>query len=193
MDILDRLETAPYGAFAINLDQNIVFWNSKAQRILGYEPEQVLGRKCYEVLQGLALDSVTPFCTRDCPAIAAARAGHIPAATQARMQCSSGERKRVTVIPLIVHDDQDRTMLIHMFHETPAQGPGSGQDQTPPLTPREHEILGLLAQGMRPTDIASRLSISVHTVRKHISNAAEKLHSHGAMSAVLAAQRQNLI
>jgi DNA-binding CsgD family transcriptional regulator len=193
MELLDRLKTAPYGAFAIDLEQNIIFWNPRAERILGFEPRQVLGRKCYEVLQGLALEGAIPFCTRDCPAIAAARAGHIPAATQARMQCASGERKQVTVIPLIAHDDQDRTVLVHMFHETPAQGPCPSQGEALPVTPREHEVLGLLARGMRPTDIAASLSISVHTVRKHISNAGENLHSHGAMSAVLAAQRQHLI
>ena len=175
MELLDRLKTAPYGAFAIDLEQNIIFWNPRAEQILGFEPRQVLGRKCYEVLQGLALEGAIPFCTRDCPAIAAARAGHIPAATQARMQCASGERKQVTVIPLI------------------AQGPCPSQGEALPVTPREHEVLGLLARGMRPTDIAASLSISVHTVRKHISNAGEKLHSHGAMSAVLAAQRQHLI
>ena len=153
MELLDRLKTAPYGAFAIDLEQNIIFWNPRAERILGFEPRQVLGRKCYEVLQGLALEGAIPFCTRDCPAIAAARAGHIPAATQARMQCASGERKQVTVIPLIAHDDQDRTVLVHMFHETPVQGPCPSQGEALPVTPREHEVLGLLARGMRPTDI----------------------------------------
>ncbi len=193
MDLLERLEAAPYGAFAIDLDQNIIFWNAKAERILGYGPEQVLGRKCYEVLQGLALDGTTPFCTRDCPAMAAARTGHIPAAKQARMQCSSGERKRVAVIPLIVGDGRGRTLLVHMFHETPDEGSNPKQADALPLTPREREILGMLAQEKRPADIAADLSISVHTVRKHISNATGKLHSHGAMAAVLAAQRQHLI
>ena len=129
MELLDRLKTAPYGAFAIDLEQNIIFWNPRAERILGFEPRQVLGRKCHEVLQGLALEGAIPFCTRDCPAIAAAREGHIPAATQARMQCASGERKQVTIIPLIAHDDQDRTVLAHMFHETPVQGPCPGQGE----------------------------------------------------------------
>ena len=127
MDLLDRLQSAPYGAFAIDLDQTIVFWNRRAERILGHRPEQVLGRKCYEVLQGLAMDGVTPFCTRDCPAIAAARSGRIPAASQARMQCCSGERKQVTVIPLVVPHGENRTMLVHMFHETPARGLDPGQ------------------------------------------------------------------
>ena len=51
MELLDRLKTAPYGASAIDLEQNIIFWNPRAERILGFEPRQVLGRKCYEVLQ----------------------------------------------------------------------------------------------------------------------------------------------
>ena len=72
MDMLERLESAPCGAVAIDLEQNIILWNAKAERILGYGPEQVLGRKCYEVLQGLALDGTTPFCTSDCPTVAAA-------------------------------------------------------------------------------------------------------------------------
>ena len=192
MDILDRLETAPYGAFAIDLDQNIVFWNARAGRILGYEPEQVLGRKCYEVLQGLSLGGTTPFCTRDCPAMAAARTGHIPSATQARMQCSSGEKAGNGDPP----GRPGRPRPDHAHPHVPRNSrprTQPGQPATLPLTPREHEILSMLAQGMKPSDVAASLSISVHTVRKHISNAAEKLHSHGAMSAVLAAQRQHLI
>lgn len=187
MDILERLEAAPYGTFGIDLDQNIIFWNAKAERILGYGPEQVLGRKCYEVLQSLALDGATPFRTRDCPAMATARTSHIPAAKRARMQSSSGERKRVAVIPLIARDGRGRTLLIHMFHETPGEGSNSKQADALPLTPREPEVLCMLAQGKRPADIAADLSVSVHTARKRISNATEKLHSHGAMAAVLAA------
>ena len=35
--ILDRLRDAPYGAYAIDLDQTIVFWNAQAEDILGHE------------------------------------------------------------------------------------------------------------------------------------------------------------
>ncbi len=193
MDILERLATAPYGAFAIDLDQNIVFWNPRAERILGYEPHQVLGRKCHEVLKGTALDGATPFCTHDCPAMAAARTGNIPAARQAQMQCSTGEIKRVAVIPLVAQDKLCQTLLLHMFHEIAAEDHDPDQGDTMPLTPRERQVLGMLAHEKRPADIAASLSISIHTVRKHISNATEKLGAHGAMAAVLAARRQHLI
>ena len=191
--LLERLETAPYGAYAIDLDQNVVFWNSRAERILGHAAQDVLGRKCYEVVQGIRHDGLTPFCSRDRPAVVAARHGQIPPATYVRMQCASGQVKRMNMIPLIATDDEDRVVLAHMFHETPADDAGASVPTELPLTPRELEVLRLLSSGLRPAEIASRLVISVHTVRKHISNAGEKLHSHGMMSTVLAAQRRRLL
>ena len=47
MDIFERLESAPLPFFAIDLDQSIIFWNPRAERILGYEPKHVLGCKCH--------------------------------------------------------------------------------------------------------------------------------------------------
>ena len=100
---------------------------------------------------------------------------------------------RVAVIPLIVVDRNDRTVLVHMFHEAPADRLPAKIVLDLPLTPREVEVLSLLAQGLRPAEIAGQLFISVGTVRKHISNAGEKLHTHGMVSSVAAAQRHHLI
>ena len=193
MNIIDRLETAPYGALAVDLSQTVVSWNSEAERILGYEPQQVIGRKCYQVLQGLAIDGAAPFCYRNCPAITAAKLGQIPPISYVRLQCASGTRKRITLIPLITTDDADQILLVHMFHETHPDEPRGDVLELEPLTRREIEVLGLLAEGHRPSDIAGRLFVSVHTIRKHISNACEKLHARGMMSAVLSAQRNRLI
>ena len=44
-----------------------------------------------------------------------------------------------------------------------------------PLTAREVEILRLIAAGMRNQEIADRLFISLHTVKRHIANAYAKL------------------
>lgn len=193
MGLFDRLDTAPYGAYAVDLSQTVVFWNSKAEQILGYEADNVLGRKCYEVVRGLALDGETPICAQNCPGIIAARRGQIPPLASVRMQCASGKEKRVTVLPLIAADEADQAVLIHMFYETPADELRVGEPDPLPLTPRELEVLRLLAQGLRPQEVADRLFVSVHTVRKHISNASGKLHSHGMMYTVLAAQRHHLI
>ena len=44
-----------------------------------------------------------------------------------------------------------------------------------PLTPREIEILRLIAAGMRNQEIADRLVISLSTVKRHIANTYGKL------------------
>ena len=44
------------------------------------------------------------------------------------------------------------------------------------LTPREHEILGLLARGSMYKEISAQLSISMPTVRTHLRHIYEKLH-----------------
>lgn len=48
------------------------------------------------------------------------------------------------------------------------------------LTKREYEVVQLLAQGMKQSQIAQKLVISRHTVYKHTSNICQKT---GAQSA----------
>ena len=43
------------------------------------------------------------------------------------------------------------------------------------LTPREREVLKLIAQGLSNGEIASTLFISEHTVKNHVSNIYRKL------------------
>lgn len=52
------------------------------------------------------------------------------------------------------------------------------------LTPREYEILSLLAQGFSDKELAEKLFLSVHTVRTHNSNIYEKLQVRTRSEAV---------
>jgi DNA-binding NarL/FixJ family response regulator len=52
------------------------------------------------------------------------------------------------------------------------------------LTDREQEVLILLSDGYRYKDIASKLFVSVSTVRSHIYNIYEKLHVHNRTEAL---------
>ncbi len=61
------------------------------------------------------------------------------------------------------------------------------------LTPREVEILQLIANGMANKQIAYRLKISEKTVRNHVSNMYEKLGIYDRAQAVLYAVRKGLI
>jgi DNA-binding NarL/FixJ family response regulator len=48
-----------------------------------------------------------------------------------------------------------------------------------PLSPREREVVSLLGDDRSPGWIAEALGISVHTVRRHVANAGEKLNVRG--------------
>jgi DNA-binding NarL/FixJ family response regulator len=51
------------------------------------------------------------------------------------------------------------------------------------LSPREREVLGLLADGLRAPEIAETLFLSLETVRTHIRNAAGKLEARTRVQA----------
>ena len=92
--ILDMLNRAPYGAYAVDMSQVIVFWNRLAERIVGFKAGDAIGRRCYEVLQSLPEQGTVPVCMEGCPAIRLAREGRVPPVIQVRMRCASGRRKR---------------------------------------------------------------------------------------------------
>lgn len=61
------------------------------------------------------------------------------------------------------------------------------------LTPREREVLALMAEGLRNQEIADRLVISVRTVKVHVSNILSKLGADNRTEAVAEARRRGLL
>ena len=57
----------------------------------------------------------------------------------------------------------------------PRQDPGGGPRSPSPLTPREHEIVLLIAQGLSNREIADELVISPATAARHVANILAKL------------------
>jgi DNA-binding NarL/FixJ family response regulator len=55
----------------------------------------------------------------------------------------------------------------------------------PTLSPREHQILELLATGMAPKEVAAKLYLSYETVRDYIKQIYQKLHVRSRTEAVL--------
>ena len=62
-----------------------------------------------------------------------------------------------------------------------------------PLTPREQEVLTLLAEGASNKTIARRLGISVHTAKFHVGSLLEKFDATGRTDAVAHAARLGVL
>ena len=71
--------------------------------------------------------------------------------------------------------------------------PAAAVQLAEPLTPREVEILGLIADGMRNQEIADQLFISLATVKRHIANAYGKLGVSHRIEAIARANELNLL
>ena len=78
--------------------------------------------------------------------------------------------------------------LIQMARST-SESPAPGHD----LTPREREVLALMVEGLSNPQIGERLSISVTTVRSHVSNILSKLGVSNRAGAIALAVRNKLV
>lgn len=71
--------------------------------------------------------------------------------------------------------------------------PIPGERQTPdPLTERELQVLKQVAKGKTNQQIASKLNISMHTVRTHVNHILSKLHLANRVQATLYALREGI-
>jgi len=72
--------------------------------------------------------------------------------------------------------------------DTPAAARAEGS-----VTPREAEVLGLLAEGLANKEIGARLSISAHTAKFHVESLLRKLDAVNRAEAVREGIRRGLI
>jgi DNA-binding NarL/FixJ family response regulator len=61
------------------------------------------------------------------------------------------------------------------------------------LTPRELDVLKLVAQGLSNPDIARRLFLSEHTVHRHLANILRKLNLSSRAAAAAWGARTGLV
>ncbi|HZV78176.1 MAG TPA: response regulator transcription factor [Candidatus Binatus sp.] len=80
-------------------------------------------------------------------------------------------------------------VVLRAFNRSEVAGSAAGS----PLTARETQILGLIADGTSNADIAQRLSIGLGTVKGHIRDIMEKLSASDRTHAAVIALRRGLI
>ena len=215
MDILEQLATAKDGAYAINMHQRVVFWNHAAERILGYRAEEVLNRRCFDVLGGTS-EKEHRVCTANCSTVVFARRGEVAPSQTILARTKDGKSKWLSIVHILVPSpSRDAGALVHIFHDTTeeveakrlvsqfgallAQGRQApqaspcGSEPLEALTAREIEVLRLLSQGLGTKEIARQLVVQPITVRNHVQRLLAKLDVHNRLEAVAAASARGLL
>ena len=84
----------------------------------------------------------------------------------------------------------DRSFVARLV---PAETQVSETAEHDSLTPRENQVLALLAEGLSNKEIASRLDISDHTAKFHVNSILQKMGAQKRVEAVVRAARLGII
>ncbi|MBV7337478.1 LuxR C-terminal-related transcriptional regulator [Chloroflexi bacterium TSY] len=82
---------------------------------------------------------------------------------------------------------------VEMALDTPIEAGAKINAALDPLTDRELEVLELVAAGLSNRDIAQQLTLSLGTVKRHVSNINSKLQASSRTEAVALARASNLL
>lgn len=88
---------------------------------------------------------------------------------------------------IIGHEDPAWRLFVEEVRRFTADGAPQGPSASSPFTGRELAVLGLVADGLDNDAIADRLSLSVRTVERHLSNVYAKLGVSGRAARAAAA------
>jgi len=187
---------ASEGMFVTDDHQRIVAWSSAAQRLLGFSPEEAIGRTCYQMVMGREPDG-HPVCGRNCSVTRNARRLRGTASYEVVAHARDGGAKCLANTVLVIEGPEGAFHVVHLLRETQAAPTATRRVEVPSaapeplvetLTRRELEVVRLLSQGATIDEIASTLTISVLT-----ANIARKLGAHSRLESVLLAMRHGLV
>jgi DNA-binding CsgD family transcriptional regulator len=196
----DQVVSAEDPCFAVNLRQEIVYWNSSIAQLLGRDAVDVLGRSCFDVIGGRQADSGSSWCQRQCPVVQNAQVGQASAGFTLTWNNCWGRTFTCSVRPLLLRPVRDVVWIIHSLQDISAESElinfakrivkqthqlvtGARREWPSNLTPREIAVLSMVARGMTTDDIASQLVVSKATAKNHIRNALSKLGLHSRLEA----------
>jgi DNA-binding CsgD family transcriptional regulator len=180
------LEDVPEAIIVLDASMRVAAWNRAASIVTGFPASAALGGVCSFEGDTLTIDTDV-----GCPPALAP-----PPATAARrlwefhVKDFGGPREDVVaaVVPL---GHADLGFYLHLVPRVRGEGvpgavPAGGRGRSiDALTPREREILKLLAAGKTAKPIAAQLSLSVPTVRTHIQHILRKLSVHSCLEAAV--------
>jgi len=204
------------GMFTVSPDQKILTWNATAEKLFGYQSEQVVGKKCYEILCANGTPGRVK-CSRGCVVMSNAAKGRTTKDFDLECKTGDGSVKNINMSIVLPSQGSGTREILHLFRDvtdrrkvesvsagSPLQAVGQVNKSStsriapagyrlPPLTTREDQVLNLLAAGKNTNDIADILEIRPLTARNHISRLLTKLGCRSRLEAVALGTRAGLI
>ena len=194
--------------FGIDASGRIRFANNAFERLMGHSSDRLRGSWCAGVLCGTDMQGHA-FCGAHCP-IPKRVAGQ-PSNTDFDLVVKRADGESILVnigASYISPQLREQAGQVDVFFslrrvnprrllQRMAMAPGEGTAENSArvrgrLTPREKEVLGLAASGMKTSLIARRLSVSTQTVRTHFKNIYPKLGVNSRTEAVIFAMQHGL-
>jgi PAS domain S-box-containing protein len=213
-DVYKLLEGTAEAAFVVTLEGEICFWNTSAEQLFGYTAENVLSKRCHEVLQGKSSLGAA-VCRGECSVQRCAANGPRIPAFDLEVVTRSGQRIWISVSTIVFEDSRlQRHLIAHLAHDISDRKQaeqtfskmidlskevlsiGDTRSELAPieaLSGQEQRILKLFANAKNSAQVAKELGITVPTVRNHLHAVNQKLRTHNRLEAVLHAMKRGLI
>ena len=150
--------------------RNLIQVNRAFARLLGYRPSDLSGKHLYDLVAGGPLMTDQEWDRAILQSELAGEAELLRADGSTVTVQFAAHPEVVTGHRLVLFVAMSTSRWGRHFRRSPRQENGKGS-----LSPREREVVHLVALGETSPEIASRLHISENTVRKHVSSAMEKV------------------
>ena len=201
-------EQSTDAVFGIDATGVIRFTNRSFDRLMGYSARQLRGSQCADVLCGASLCG-REFCGPDCPIPKTVTGQPAISDFDLVVRRADGDSVLVNIGASYISPRlRDSSAQVDVFfsmrqvnprrmieriamasHQKPVKLESNGYSQ---LSAREKQVLGLAAEGMTTSQVASHLSISTLTVRTHFKNIYPKLGVKSRTEAVIYAMQNGL-
>jgi PAS domain S-box-containing protein len=185
--VLDRLDLA---VVATDADGVVTAWNGRAETLFGWSRAEAVGRHIRDLTvpesERRAAEQVMAALRRGEPWQGAFRMRHKDGTQFTAFVKDSpilaGDGRLIGIVGVSIEIGDPE--LAAAVRSLIGDGNHSSGRRTRTLSPREREVLALLARGLTGEQIAERLVLSPETVRTHIRNAREKLGASTRVEAV---------
>ena len=125
---------ASEGMFVTDDHQRIVAWSSAAQRLLGFSPEEAIGRTCYQMVMGREPDG-HPVCGRNCSVTRNARRLRGTASYEVVAHARDGGAKCLANTVLVIEGPEGAFHVVHLLRETQAAPTATRRVEVPSAAP----------------------------------------------------------